>query len=232
MFRSLIRAFRVARHPDTFTLTQEGKLATLRKWLDELLVEDTQVMLIAHFPATFSGVQQFLERAGLDYNVVPEPPVAEVLRRHFAASPKAALLTLSSILPRTPSEQVRTPDLAAKLPRVTLVVLEASPVLSEDERIMAYAESLQRKVRIGRLLSFEDPLLQATLGENYARMMEQLGLGRNDLVTSSMTSRALKRCLMRRTGNMRGPLNAHSAEEWLSANFSGFSRQARRQSPL
>jgi hypothetical protein len=230
MFRSLIRAFRVSCNPDTFTLTGEGKLETLRKWLGELTEEDEIVMLVAHFPATFSVVQQFLEQAGIDYAVVAEPPAADILQRFYAASPKAALLTLSSILPGVSSERTGWQVPGVTLPRVTMIVLEASPILSEDERVKDYAAGLRCKVRLGRLLSFEDPVLQATLGGNYARMMEQLGLGRNDLVTSTMTSRALRRSLSRRTAKTNGPFNAFSAEEWLAANWTiGATKSGRRK---
>lgn len=219
MFRSLIRALRVSSLPDTFTLTREGKLETLRKWLGELTQADELVMLVAHFPATFSAVQQFLEQTGIDYAVVAESPAAEVLQRFYATSPKAVLLTLSSILPKVAPERTGWQVQGVTLPRVTMIVLEASPILSEDERVNDYAADLRVKVRIGRLLSFEDPVLQATLGASYARIMEQLGLGRYDLVTSTMTSRALRRSLSRRTAKMSGPFNAFSAEEWLGANL-------------
>lgn len=229
MFRSLIRAFRVSCNPDTFSLTREGKLETLRKWLGELTEAGEFVMLVAHFPATFSSVQQFLEQTGIDYAVVAEPPAPEILRRFYAASPKAALLTLSSILPKASSEFEGWQVQGVKLPRVTMIVLEASPILSEEERVKDYAAGLVCKVRVGRLLSFEDPVLQATLGANYAQMMEQLGLGRNDLVTSTMTSRALRRSLSRRTAKMSGPFNAFSAEEWIAANLANDSANSGRR---
>lgn len=212
----LLASPRVNSRPDSFTLTTASKYSTLIHWLRHFARNKQPVVMLCHFPSTFSEVQNVLDQNEQDFEILAETVTRTVLMRRFEGPTLTPQLTMASMLQI--GELVPMPRSVGNSLNVALVVLERFPNPARDQEIEAFARNLGCRVQLGYLLSFEDPLLQELLGKPFIELMQQLGLRENDLVSSAMSSRAVSRAIRRRIQNVGKEVPADSPLEWLRAN--------------
>ncbi len=202
--------------PDSFTLTSASKYSTLRQWLSDLAKSNRPVVLLCHFQSTFSEVQRMLDQFEFDFEIVAKSVTRPVLMRQFEDPTRRPLLTMASMLQACELAPVRHSSQDSL--NIAIIVLERFPNPVRDQAIEQFARSLGCPVQLGYLLSFDDPLIRKLLGPNFIELMQQLGLGENDLVSSVMSSRALSRAIRRRVKRVVNEISAESPLEWLDVN--------------
>lgn len=217
----LLGSSRVTYRPDSFTLTSRGKYSRLRQWLSDLAETNRPVILLCHFESTFLEVQDSLDRFEIDFDILARSVTRALLTEQFEKETGKPALTMASMLQIDDLAPNQSSGLAYM--KLAIIVLERYPNPARDQLIERFARSLGCPVQLGYLLSFEDPLLRALLGQDFIDLMQQLGLGEHDLVSSAMSSRALSRAIRRRIKGVVDEAAAKSPLEWLAEN-----RPARR----
>lgn len=208
------------RYPDSYALTDQGLQKHLLEALRFRQTIDRAIVLVTHFPATFERAQQLLEDNGLSPEIAPvsfdpnfllnlidtptpgQPPVILALARTFDDS------------------SLDRPVAVRRDLKISFMVLERHPRLAEDLRIDQFARVWPFSVRLGYLLSLQDPVIQYCIHPTAIDVLKQLGLRDQQLITSEMISRRLEKVLQRL--NLPAiPLSSSrtiaedSANEWL-----------------
>lgn len=212
------------RFADSYALTAAARNQGLLKALRYRLPLDQALLILVHFPQTFELVQSLLEEQQIDYDIGPLRLTPEfVLEQLPTKSDGAAnvLLALASTLDEVSLER---PLPVQKKFKLSMMVLERHPLLDEDRRIELFARVCPCPVRLGYLLSLEDPVIRHCIHPTTIQVLQQLGLRDQELITSRLVSRridwALKR-LARAESDWdadakAGSSRLQSAEEWLS----------------
>ncbi len=199
-------------------MTQATKFATLAGWVTNLRQRGSQVLVLCHFQSTFLQAQEALERAGIDCEVLARRVTEYDLPDVLARSPVGVHLTLAQML-----ELTSQPDSRAdgdRHPPLALIMIEKHPLPDRDAEILEFARNLSAEVAAGYLVSFEDAVPRYYLGERFIHLMQQLGMGDNDLVSSAMTARSIRRSMRKRSLAVTREVPAFSPAEWLAVNYS------------
>ncbi len=217
LFGRWFKSSRPKFHPDAYTLTCAGKLRTLREWVGDLLENGRAVLIICHFQSSFLEIQAALDEAGLEYEVlanrVHEDQLVALVRRHDSTR---VMLTMAPML--EPSALPRS-DPRRPIPSLAMIITERHPLPAPDRCLEQFARNLNTDVALGYLLSFDDPVVRHYLGPRFIELMQQLGMGSNDLISSAMTRRALDRAIRRNAISVTDELPADSPSHWLERNL-------------
>ncbi|MGI9519206.1 MAG: hypothetical protein ACR2NP_19295 [Pirellulaceae bacterium] len=203
------------RFADSFTRTREAKFANLQRWVQTQSEQGRHVLVLAHFESTFLEAQAAIQQSGFDFEILARPQSQQQLVRTLYGSPAGITITMSQML--APSEEPEYRE-AVDL-HIAMMITERYPLVERDVRLEDFARSLAARVNMGYLMSFEDPVIRRLLGDRFIFLMEQLGLGENDLVQSAMTERALQQRIRRATQSVVDEQEAGSPEQWLEVNM-------------
>lgn len=195
----------------------DRKYEVVSRWMGELRGRGQQVLVLTCFPATFLELQSALNQRQVEYDILAERVSEDGLLARVREADDSPLLTMSQML--QPAGPVSSGPPASGRP-LALIVVERHPLPRYHEALQQFARNLNHPIAIGYILSFDDPVVRFYLGDNFIELLKQLGMGNNDLVSSTMTRRALDRAIKRRAGQISGAKAAESAEEWLALNFS------------
>lgn len=207
---------RLRRFPDSFTLTNARKLDTLCQWVREQSKIQT-VVVLTHFQSTFLEVQQSLQSAEIEFEILAE--TLDPFQFDARLSERATFLTMSQML------QARSGDLPSQLAtaeapkKLAVMVTERYPIPDRDRQLEEFLAQLPLSISLGYVISFEDPILKFLLGQKFIDLMKQLGLGDNDLVSSVMTNRGFARKLKSATASIETEQLAESPQQWIELNL-------------
>lgn len=208
------------RYPDSYSLSQQGIEGHLLEAIKFRQAHDQAILLVTHFPATFDRLQGLLENAGHDFEIAPlnfgPDHLLHLIDKVTSGSPPL-LLVLAATFDDSSFDRPLPPN--RKL-NVSFMVLERHPALAEDQRIDQFARVWPFSVRIGYLLSMDDPVVKYCIHPTIIEMLKQMGLGDQELITSNMVTRQLERILKKfnltaRSSDSARTLAEDSAEEWL-----------------
>ena len=215
LFRKIFGRRQFQRFPDSFTLTQSRKWTTLCEWVDGQVRVDRDVLVLTHFPSTFVKTQSALQEADIDFEVLSSPIASDMLMRQFEHHATRTLITMAQMLaPATALSTESTPQR-----ELSVIVMERYPLLENDRLLENYLRQVSARVSAGYLVSFDDPVLRHLMGERFVNLMKQLGMGDNDLVSSTMTHRGFSRRLRAATSRITEEIPANSPEEWIQQNL-------------
>jgi hypothetical protein len=98
--------------------------------------------------------------------------------------------------------------------RVAMMVAERHPYGPKDQRITEFALSLPARVEIGYYLAMEDELVNRLIPDHLIELLKTMGLQEQDLISSAMVTKQLRRFLRKgaKTTDIAG--DAESAEQW------------------
>lgn len=210
---------------DSFTLTDSNKQATLCQWIRQQADAGDTVIVLCHFQSSFLQNQQAIQAAEIDFEILADPVdelnLANRIRTEFRGK---VVLTMAAMLNQSPDTTRLNNDLAYRekndnQPSVAVIVTERYPITSQDDMIESFFHQTQLPVAIGYVISFEDPMLRHLLGERFIALLKQLGLGSNDLISSTMTNKELSRQLVQATRSVENETVATSPEEWIELNL-------------
>ncbi len=214
LFRLLRRMFPSDQLPDTFALRRTAVLDGVATVI-RCRKPNERLIVAAHFPQTFSELAGHLEARSLQFHIADRPIHSASIRSAFAESP--VLVTLAAML------QPSLPGAAAddfEAP-VSVIVTERHPLSAPDDQIESFVSGINGPSRLAYFLSFEDPLIRRWIHPRAIEILRQFGLNENELISSQMVSRTLRRRQKRAHQKMKSETAADSIERWLQLNLPG-----------
>ena len=208
---------RFRRHEDAYTLDREALWVALQSAIERQRQLQHSVWLVVHFPSTFEQVQDQLEAWGLPYEVITDSIAGTDWAVSELRKPGSIHLILSSLIP-LPSDGL---DPIIQEGATSVMVLERHPWLPIDEQVESFCRSCPFPLEYGMFLALDDPVLRDVVNETTVMILEQLGMGRHDLIASNMVSRRLTSYLKKRNQSIREPQAADSPEQWLELHWYG-----------
>jgi hypothetical protein len=185
---------RVEVNADQVWISQEAKLAAIRRELHDRTLDGTKMIaLVAHFP----DVLDEMERIASDY--VGSASVRPVLSHQLSS--KAA-----RDLPLKESDVV------------DLIAAERHPLASRDDAIIEFAEALPCRCRIVYHISLVDPILRFAGAESIRGTLERLGATEDEAITNDMVTRSIRRAQQKIESRSIDRFEASSAAEWIERN--------------
>lgn len=214
MFNWLFRKSTFHRFQDSYALREEAMFAGMVDALQARIAEGDCVFLMTHFPATFTRLEKKLAQLELNFSIVTGSIDSEMVAQLAARLPNQVHLTMAQMLQPDSALNVKVdhPDLA-------VVVCERHPMPKYDDAIAKWCHQLKYPVQLGYFLSLEDPIVSFVVPDQVKTLLEQFGLGENELITSSMVSKRLNSVLKRKAAKVVEEVAAESPEAWLAKNY-------------
>jgi len=201
---------RLTRHPDSFALTRAALWNSIAKSIQLQQSMDKSVWLVAHFLETFTDCQEMLEQNGIDYVVETEPVSESWFRDHEKSDGSHVRLLLADLA----RPLVVDPDAEAVPFRIAMMAVERHPFGPKDDLLLEFASTLPAKVEIGYFLSLDDEIVKRMVPPQMIDLLKAMGLQEQDLISSSMVTKRLKKLIERGSQNGDATVAAESAEQW------------------
>jgi hypothetical protein len=212
------------RYADNYALTLAARdqgLITAIRYRQSM---DRAVLVLAHFAQTFEHLQSLLEDQEIDYQIGPLRLTPEFLLEQLPAMPADKATVLLALAPTLDLTALDRPLPVQRKFKLSMMILERHPRWEEDRRIETFARVCPCPVRMGYLLSLEDPVIRHCIHPTTVQVLQQLGMRDQELITSRLVSRRLDKVLRRiawpaadESLLKRGNSSAlQSAEEWLN----------------
>ena len=214
MFDWLFRKSNFQLFQDHYARTYDSMFAGLLEAITIRLEKGDTVFLLAHFQATFLELQERIEETEIEYSIMAEAIDFSVVERLSEVRPNRVHLSMTQML-ASDSQVLESKGNTD----VSVVVCERHPMPSYDQLINQWCRQLAFPVELGYLLSLDDPVVSHVISESVKQLLEQFGMGENELVTSSMVSRRLNSVLKRKAAKVVNEVKADSSREWLKLNY-------------
>jgi len=105
----------------------------------------------------------------------------------------AITIALTSALPH-PAPAAPHPSRGSQpSPHVEILVFGRHERRTEDDAVLAFADSLGARARVTFHLSFEDPLLRRHAGAQIQELLGKLGMSNDEAIAHSMVTRAIEK---------------------------------------
>ncbi len=212
----LFKQPRYKRFEDAFMLTRARLWEALRQSIDSPEHSAKAIWLIAHFPDTFTELQNNLGQWSRDYEVITSPIEPQKLEHSGLLCRDSIKLILADLVPETfPDHPSLMTDNGKQL---GIIIVERHPDFNRDQRLLNFAKSLPVKVELGYFLALDDVVIKSVVNETTVEILKQLGLDEHELITSNMITRRLDTVLKRLGADDQNDWPADSAAEWLEKN--------------
>ncbi len=154
-----------------------------------------------------------LEQHGIDYFIETEPVTSTWFIDHGKEPGKLVHLLLADLAKPFTSGTESEVEIIVPY-RVAMMVAERHPYGPRDQRITEFALSLPARVEIGYYLAMEDELVNRLIPDHLIALLKTMGLQEQDLISSAMVTKQLRRFLRKgaKTTDIAG--DAESAEQW------------------
>jgi hypothetical protein len=187
-------ASRVEVNADQVWLSQEAKLAGIRREVDDrTLAGSKMIALVAHFP----DVLDEMERIASEY--VGSASVRAVLSRQLLSGAARDLPLGESDI-------------------IDLIATERHPLASADDALIEFAEALPCRCRIVYHISLDDPILRFAGADTIRGTLERLGATEDEAITHEMITRSIRRAQQKIESRSIDRFDAPSAAEWIERN--------------
>lgn len=101
---------------------------------------------------------------------------------------------------------------------IEFVVVERHPLMSVDEKLVAFASALPCRCRMTHHISLEDALLAQFAGDWVKSVLKSLGMQEDESIESDLVRRRIQQAQKRIEQRAIGNSPADSAAEWLQKN--------------
>ena len=204
---------------DSFAINREAMLSGLQQAIAKQQESCDEVWLVAHFFDTFATLQDFLASAGIDYQIVDQPPYDISPSIRDDSQPGIVRLVLATLIADRPVAETAARETGKTgRPSVAVVVCERHPYHVHDERLCEAAKQVDASVTFGYMLSMDDVVVKQIVSPMVLQVLEQLGLDDSEMIASHYLSRLLERRLIREGRKYTGDQEAESAEHWIEVN--------------
>ena len=196
--------------PDTFT---QRRVQIVNAIIDIARKEAGKrrlTLLLSHFPEAFAELQLAFDCVNAKYTMLDgEDPEGQLQQIVFEQLQQPVLGWSGSFLSAGELESDRW-----DIP-MSIIVIERHPRVEFDVTLRRYFRRLSNDVRIGWYLSFEDPVVNACIGQNGIDLMKLLGMKFNDVITSEMLGARINRVLKSKNRKCDPNLEFKSAKHWV-----------------
>ena len=135
---------------DSFAINRESMLTGLQQAIAKQQKVCDEVWLVAHFFDTFVTLQDFLETAGIDYQIVDQPPYDTRPSIRDGSQPSIVRLVLATLIADRPAaETVAKESSKSARPAVAIVVCERHPHHAHDKRLCEAAKKIDALITFG-----------------------------------------------------------------------------------
>ncbi|MDG2181436.1 MAG: hypothetical protein P8L78_07075 [Mariniblastus sp.] len=200
---------------DAYALTRESLWNSLQSTLKSERYANQPVWLVVHFFDTFTWLQDRLDESGIPYEIETSEIDAKRLGYDAIVTQNGIRLVLAKSLLSVSDHASSDTDLERSL---AVIVLERHPLLEHDLRIERIARSFPIRVEYGHYLALDDSVVQMVVNDATLKILQQMGFNDQELITSTMVTRRLKKVLGRMESSFQSDRDADSAAEWIELN--------------
>jgi preprotein translocase subunit SecA len=201
---------------DRIWLTTAAKWRGLCRELFEHRSNAQPCLLLAHFPATLTEVQQELGRQGVPQRSLDHTISTKEFNRLADSEGLVQLGLVKQLQPEPFADQ--HPEREGLL---QILVAERHFGRACDEVILTFAEGLEKRCQVTYHCSLDDPLMKIFAGEWVKELLQRLGMDESTPVESQMVARRVRKAQGKFAARAEGGCDADSAEAWLQANGFG-----------
>ena len=216
MLQKIKQWLRFRRFDDAYATTKETLWTSIRQSLETQIAAGKAILLVVHFPDTFSYIQNQLAESSIDYEIASKALTPEFLLEPSGSpilQPGRINLVLSALIPAIGPATGRNIE-----NQLSVLVVERHPLIDHDKRIHNFCKHIGAAIELGYFQSFEDPLVAAELNEMTLMLMEQLGLNDHSLINSMTLTRRIDRKLKRDRARYTSDVDADNYQQWLERN--------------
>jgi hypothetical protein len=168
-----------------------------------------KTMLVYHFDETWSELRPILDAAGIQWKLAED-------------NPAAALIDPTTPLIVCPSS--RLPALDAPAERddsryFSILVVEAYPVRSGDERVEIFAEGLPRRSKIVYACALDELPLSIFAGEKLNTVLRALGMKDDEPLNDRRIATSVRRAQQKIEQKATADQPSATAREWFELNL-------------
>lgn len=171
------------------------------------------VIAVAHFSETIDAWMDALDKTGLQWQMLLDPPLAGSVRRR--GQPPGRIYLLHTDLIRPGGEPQAEPEPAGR--GHILHVLESHPLTQRYDVINHFAEALGQAT-VTHHVSLDDPLMRIFSGAATLTLLRRLGMGDDDSINHRMVDTSILRAQQKIASRIQQDQPAHSAEHWFQLN--------------
>ncbi len=196
----------------TETLKLNGVMAHA-SWLDR---QATRVVLVAHFRHTYRALASLLHSRGVPYTSLGSPSDAVQLLDPASFPPGRMMLVQADLLPTH-----RTAEAASRKEcgfELNLIVAEHHPLPSEDDRILAFAQSLPCVVRLCYHEALDAALLKRFGREQVAQVIKLFRTPDTEAITHASLDKAIRSAQEEVAEQIGTSRPGDSADQWFKNN--------------
>ncbi|HMP17523.1 MAG TPA: hypothetical protein PKD72_10900 [Gemmatales bacterium] len=204
---------------DRIWLNKPAKWRGIACELHEHIANNQPTLVLAHFPATLTELEQELNQQSVPYQLFQQKlNIHELVRQAIPtlAVPAVRLGLVRNLDPDPfPDQQPLQPG------SIQLLVVERHFVNKFDENVEKYAQGIPRRCQVVYHLSLQDPLLNAVTGEWVHSILQHLGMDEFTPLESDMLSKNIRQAQEKFKLAAEDVDHSHSAEDWLLSHGYG-----------
>jgi preprotein translocase subunit SecA len=203
---------------DRIWLTKAARYRGLCRELAEHLASAQPSLLLAHFPATLTELQQELSRQGIPHRLVDHSLSAQEVNGWAGPLGFVHLGLARQLQPDPfPSQRAEGEGL------IQIFVAERHFLRECDDVITSFAAGLGKPCHVTYHTSLEDPLMKVFAGDWVKKTLQHLGMDESAPIESPMVARQVRVAQEKFAAQSRRHYEANSAGEWLK--FNGFAER-------
>lgn len=213
MFKWLFKKPQFYQYPDNFAFTQSTIDDAILEAVRKCVSMGHVVLLVNHFPETFSQTQKKLEQWKIEFDI----PTTELNAKSLPelVSPQGCvLLTLSQML-----GAIQAATIEIKNRQLSILVLEKYPLHHRDDQIEHFARRSNFRAKLGYYLSFEQRLIDYCFGDNERKLLKHWTSIDDIVFTSALASRRIDARIKSMGSAISTEASAESIEQWIESNL-------------
>ena len=209
-------------YPDTFGFRQSAIDKAICQAVRARQSHGDLILVVSHFPETFSRSLEFLDAQQLDVSVETSQLGPNWIRDRIdqsAGKPLPIYPVLAQRLdPSSLANTAEQPKSTNRIGQISLIVTERHPKLEVDERIVRFAEQCELPAKLGYYLSFEQPLIKHCFGEMGQQLLRNWNSKDEHVFGSSLAAGRIRSVLKRKFREAEISPDADSVNRWFEAN--------------
>ncbi len=215
MFKWLSGKSRFIRYPDNYAQTDQVMIKQVCQCANQQLEQGDLVFVVVYFPAMFEQIQRAFDELGIEYQVVLNAIDFQANATELARKPSEIRLALAnSLLMESP------PGSSQSTLEISMIMCEPIPLVRTEDEFNYALRHTPHMIKLGYFMSLEHALVKYCLTDKMMILLEQLGIGKHELISSELISRRVRTRLSQLQGKRDQWDDADSAEEWLRINLS------------
>jgi hypothetical protein len=166
-------------------------------------------LLLAHFPATLSTLEKYLQAAAIEF-------------RQYSTTDDWSLCSIDGrvvIGLATSLQADRSQPGNPLLRKLQIIVVEHHPIFARDNYVIAVGERLHCQPEVGFHIALDDPLMMLFGGEKLVALMKRIGADESESISHPFVTNAIRNAQHKIEKKVPRDLQAESIEDWVRYNL-------------